>query len=80
MPKPIPGESEKNYLKRCIPVVLKEGTAKDEKQAAAICYSMFKRKKAIGDNCIDKKEVSVGYLKSLEDEEKPFFKGGDRNV
>jgi hypothetical protein len=42
MPKPKPGESEKDYVSRCIPVVLKDGTAKDNEQAAAVCYSMFK--------------------------------------
>ena len=44
MPTPNAGESEKDYISRCIPVVLKEGTAKDNKQAAAICYSMWRRK------------------------------------
>jgi len=41
MPTPNENESKKDFVSRCIPVVLGEGTAKDEKQAAAICYSMF---------------------------------------
>ena len=41
MPTPSENESKKDFVSRCIPVVLGEGTAKDEKQAAAICYSMF---------------------------------------
>ena len=41
MPMPNENESKKDFVSRCIPVVLGEGTAKDEKQAAAICYSMF---------------------------------------
>lgn len=44
MPYPKSGESKSEYINRCIPYVIKEGTAKDEKQAAAICYSMWKRK------------------------------------
>jgi hypothetical protein len=36
------GESQKDYVARCIPFVLKEGTAKDQAQAAAMCYGLFK--------------------------------------
>lgn len=38
-------ETKSEYISRCIPYVVKEGTAKDEKQAAAICYSMWDKKK-----------------------------------
>jgi len=41
MPTPDKGESEDDYVNRCIPIVLGEGTAKDGKQAAAICHSMY---------------------------------------
>lgn len=41
MPTPGKDESEKDFVSRCIPIVLKEGTAKNQDQAAAICYSMF---------------------------------------
>jgi len=44
MPKPAKGESQKDFVSRCIPYVMKEGAAKDNKQAAAICYSMWERK------------------------------------
>ena len=44
MPDVKEGESQQDYVSRCIPIVLKEGTAKDEKQAAAICYSMWREK------------------------------------
>jgi hypothetical protein len=44
MPKPRPTESKSEYISRCIPYVIKEGTAKDEKQAAAICNSMWEEK------------------------------------
>lgn len=44
---PIPGknESRDDFIKRCIPVVIEEGTAKDPKQAAAICFSLWKKHK-----------------------------------
>lgn len=41
MPTPHDGESEKDFVERCIPIVLGEGTAKDGSQAAAICHSMY---------------------------------------
>ena len=43
MPTPNPNEPEKDFVSRCIPIVLEKGTAKDNKQAAAICYSMFRQ-------------------------------------
>lgn len=45
MPYPKEGESKSDYISRCIPYVMKEGTAKDNKQAAAICYSMWEKNK-----------------------------------
>lgn len=45
MPVPYPDEKESNFIGRCIPFVIKEGTATDNKQAAAICYSIWKRHK-----------------------------------
>jgi hypothetical protein len=44
MPKPRNGESEKDFVARCIPIVMREGTAKDNKQASAICFSMYQNK------------------------------------
>ena len=46
MPKPKAGESEKDFVARCIPIVLEDGTAEDQEQAAAVCYSMFKMEEA----------------------------------
>lgn len=42
MPTLKKGESEEDFVSRCIPFVLNEGNAEDEKQAAAICHSMYK--------------------------------------
>ena len=43
MPHPEEGESEKDFLKRCIPEVMHHGTASHNKQAVAICFSIFRR-------------------------------------
>ncbi len=44
MPTPHPKiETQEKYISRCIPTVLKEGTTKDPKQAAAICFSMWEK-------------------------------------
>jgi hypothetical protein len=45
MPSPRSGEIQKDFVSRCIPIVIEEGTAKDAKQAAAICYSMWRNRK-----------------------------------
>ncbi len=41
MPEPNPGESRDEFIARCIPQVLEDGTAKTPEQAAAICHSIF---------------------------------------
>ena len=41
MPTPHKGETKKDFLERCIPMVINEGTAKDSDQAVAICSAMF---------------------------------------
>ena len=48
MPTPNEGETEAEFLERCIPMVLEEGTTKDRDQAAAICHSMFDQR-TLGD-------------------------------
>lgn len=44
MPTPRKGEKEADYISRCIPKVLDENTATDDKQAYAICKSMYDTK------------------------------------
>ena len=49
MPKPSKGESKKDYVSRCIPIVIGEG--KPPKEAAGKCYGMYdyyKKKKKKG--------------------------------
>lgn len=43
MPTPRKGESEDAFVKRCIPVVIREGTAKDGSQGNAVCHSMWRQ-------------------------------------
>jgi len=43
MPTPNPGESRDDFIERCIPIVIDEGTAQDNAQAVAICNSMFEQ-------------------------------------
>jgi len=43
MPSPNPEEeTQQEWMSRCIPVVLEEGTAKDQEQASAICHGMWR--------------------------------------
>jgi len=44
MPVPQEGESRKDFVDRCIPYVIEEGTANDPIQAAAICHNIYDRK------------------------------------
>jgi hypothetical protein len=44
MPVPRKGEKRKDFVDRCIPIVIDEGTAKDPKQAVAICNSMWENR------------------------------------
>lgn len=42
MPTVKAGESKQEFVSRCIPILMDEG--KEQKQAIAICYSMYERK------------------------------------
>lgn len=46
MPTPRKNEKRSDFVQRCIPIVLDEGTAEDNEQAAAVCYSMWKEAKS----------------------------------
>jgi hypothetical protein len=41
MPAPRDGENRDDFMERCIPIVLDDGTAEDQEQAAAVCSSMW---------------------------------------
>lgn len=42
MPRPKKGETEKEFLKRCIPDLIKE-EGYPQRQAIAICFSQYRR-------------------------------------
>jgi len=54
MPTPRNKESEDKFVDRCIPIVIEDGTAKDGKQAVAICHSIFQH---------HKKNVTLRYIR-----------------
>jgi len=45
MPRPGKNETKKDFIKRCVPIVIEDGTAKDSDQAVAICNSLWEKKK-----------------------------------
>jgi hypothetical protein len=49
MPTPNEGESREDFVKRCIPIVIDDETAKDSKQAVAICNSMWEQEQQEAD-------------------------------
>jgi len=55
MPTPGKNEKKEDFIDRCIPIVITDGTAKDGSQATAICYSIWEQSK--------KKKESAMYLK-----------------
>jgi len=48
MPEPRSGESRSDFIERCIPIVLEDGTAEDQDQAVAVCISMWDQGKGAG--------------------------------
>jgi HK97 family phage prohead protease len=49
MPTPQPSETHDEFIKRCIPIVINDGTARDGEQAAAICNSIWNRKDEVSE-------------------------------
>ncbi len=66
MPTPGKNESQKDFVSRCIKVVMDDGSAKDNKQAAAMCYSMWReheKGKSIALSVVLKTDVSAGRVR-----------------
>ena len=66
MPTPVKNESQKDFVSRCIKIVMDDGSAKDNKQAAAMCYSMWReheKGKSIALSVILKTDVSAGRVR-----------------
>lgn len=45
MPSPKPNEDKSDFINRCIPIVIEDGTAETPEQAVAICNSMWEAAK-----------------------------------
>ena len=43
MPTPKEDETEEEFIARCVPIVMEDETAETNKQAVAICYSMWRQ-------------------------------------
>lgn len=41
MPTPTSNETHDEFIERCIPIVIDEGTAEDNEQAIAVCESIW---------------------------------------
>ena len=69
MPLPHKGETEDEFISRCIPIVIHEGTTKNPSQAAAICYSIWRRK---GPNAkkVNKSKVTKKFYSTA----KPYYR------
>lgn len=66
MPTPRTGEPRKDFVSRCVPTVLEDGTAESQEQAVAICHSMWEDKKER--NMANNVTINIG---AGEDEGKP---------
>ena len=44
MPKPRDDETRNEFMNRCIPIVLDDGTAESQEQAVAVCSSMWENR------------------------------------
>lgn len=67
MPSVKKGESEKDYVSRCIPYMMKEKPGMKSDQAAAVCHSLYQKK----DEDITSKIDSYLILKEAETTESP---------
>lgn len=61
MPTPHDGETHDNFIERCIPMVIDEGTAENPDQAAAICNSMWEERE-------QPKERKMNYIRAFRQE------------
>lgn len=57
MPTPNPGESRDDFVSRCIPIVIDEGTPQD--QAEAVCFSIYEDGKEVSGKPPSRKEIEL---------------------
>lgn len=80
MPEPIDGETKEEFISRCIPIVLEDGTASDNEQAAAVCYGLWENQgkksaavKAVGDWELEVLAVPFGGQNGGKDSDGEWF-------
>src|SRR3972149_435100 len=66
MPTPQAGEMHDDFIERCIPMVIDEGTAESPEQASAICNSMWEEAK---------RGIKMNYLRAFRQETEPGEEG-----
>src|SRR5262245_2044867 len=70
MPTPRPGEETRDeWMERCVPKVIEDGTADDSDQAVAICSSMWEQAKKDGDGKMNRAYALV-HVKQVDDEQR----------
>ena len=82
MPEPGKNEKQDDFIERCIPIVIADGTAKDGSQANAICHSIWEQSKKKKESAMYLKEEDVerrclpaSELRIGTDESKPKIQG-----
>lgn len=55
MPNPNMGESKNEFMKRCVPMVMEDGTASDNDQAVAVCMAKWEKGAAKSFNLSDRR-------------------------
>ncbi len=58
MPVPFNKEDRNKFIQRCVPIVLKDKTAKESKQAVAVCNSMWRKAKGMKDTPPDESKMA----------------------
>src|SRR3989304_294100 len=75
MPEPRPDEEQSAFMGRCVPMVLDEGTAEDQEQAVAMCFSIWPQ--AHDEKAEATPEEIKAWLKKLDIEHKTIKAVGD---
>jgi len=76
MPTPRQGESRGDFVSRCIPVVLEDGTAQDQDQAVAVCNSMWEDGM---EKSVSKATWTTAYVNDLPDSSFALVESGDKD-
>ena len=68
MPTVQPGESREDFVRRCVPIVIREGTAEDGTQGAAICNQMWRDRNKEDERVYDHERDVSAELQALAEE------------